>query len=383
MAQERMVIVGGGVMGLAAGCALAAQPDIAVTVLERFQVGHDWASSHGLTRAIRHEYGDAAIYTDMVARSLLLWADLARETGRMLYTETGVLSLGHADDGHTLAGLEVMRARGLPAERLTGDECLARFPQFHPDDYDAITWNPTGGMLHASECLAALAQRLRARGGVVREGAQVSRVEPEGDGGRVTLADGSQLTADRVIVTAGPWAHDVLPGVNLPMRPTRQQVCYFSDLPQPAAFAPGRFPVFLIGVNGMDGADQYYGFPLQGPGWFKVGLHNFGETADPNAGYEADETEVEAVRDFLRHVIPDGAEGKLALVDRCMYDVTPDEDFIIDTHPGGAGVIIGSGFSGHGFKFGVLIGELLAALARGVEPSVPLARFRLSRFDAS
>ena len=376
MAQRRMVVVGGGVMGLAAGCALAAQPDVAVTVLERFQVGHDWASSHGLTRAIRHEYGDAAIYTKMVTRSLPLWDELARETERTLYTETGVLTLGHADDGHTLPGLDVMRAQGLPAERLTGDACRARFPQFRPDDYDAITWNPTGGMLHASECLAALAERLQARGGVLREGARVTRVEPQGDGGRVTLADGAEITADRVVVTAGPWVHDVLPGLRLPVRPTRQQVCYFGDLPRPELFAPERFPVFLVGMN-------QYGFPLQGPGWFKIGLHTFGETANPNAGYEADEAQVEAVRDFLRRVIPDAAAGRLALVDRCMYDVTPDEDFILDAHPGGAGVILGSGFSGHGFKFGVLIGELLAALALGEAPSVPMERFRLSRFGAS
>lgn len=375
MAQQRIVVVGGGVMGLAAGCALAALPEIEVTVLERFQVGHEWASSHGLTRAIRHEYGDAAIYTDMVARSLALWKDLARETGRTLYTETGVLSLGHADDGHTLPGLDVMRARDLPAERLTAAECRERFPQFRPDEYDAITWNPVGGMLHASECLVALSERLQARGGILREGAQVMRVEPEGAGGRVTLVGGTQLTADRVIVTAGPWVHDVLPELALPVRPTRQQVCYFSGLPDPAMFAVGRFPVFLVGMN-------QYGFPLHGPGWIKVGLHAFGETADPNAGYDSDMREVEEVRDFLRRVIPDAAEATLELVDRCMYDVTPDEDFILDSHPAGSGVIIGSGFSGHGFKFGILIGELLAALARGVESPVPMERFRLDRFTA-
>ncbi len=373
MAQQRMVVVGGGVMGLATGCALAAQPDIEVTILERFNVGHEWASSHGLTRAIRHEYGDAAIYTDMVAQSLPRWEELARETRRVLYTATGVLTLGHADDGHTLPGLRVMRDRGLPAERLSSDECRERFSQFRPDTFDAITWNPIGGMLHASECLVALSERLKARGGVLREGAQVARVEPEGSGGRVILADGTRLSADRVIVTAGPWVHDVLPGLTLPVRPTRQQVCYFSGLPDPAMFAVGRFPVFLVGMN-------QYGFPLHGPGWIKVGLHAFGETADPNAGYEPDMGEVEAVRDFLRRVIPDAAEARLELVDRCMYDVTPDEDFILDAHPGGDGVILGSGFSGHGFKFGILIGEMLAALARGVEGPVPGARFQLNRF---
>lgn len=373
MAQQRMIVVGGGVMGLATGCALAAQPEIEVTVLERHTVGHEWASSHGLTRAIRHEYGDAAIYTDMVAQSLPRWQELARETGRTLYTETGVLTLGHADDGHTLPGLDVMRARGLPAERLTLEECRERFPQFRPDEYDAITWNPTGGMLHASECLVALSERLRARGGILREETRVTRVEPVGEGGRVILADGAHLTADRVIVTAGPWIHDILPGLSLPVRPTRQQVCYFSGLPDPAMFEVGRFPVFLVGMN-------QYGFPLHGPGWIKVGLHAFGETADPNAGYEPDMGEVEAVRDFLRRVIPDAAKAKLELVDRCMYDVTPDEDFILDRRPGGSGVIIGSGFSGHGFKFGILIGEMLAALARGMESPIPLERFQLNRF---
>jgi monomeric sarcosine oxidase len=363
-------------MGMATACALAAQPNVEVMVLERFRVGHDWASSHGLTRAIRHEYGDAAIYSEMVARSLPMWDTLARETGRTLYTETGVLTLGHPGDGHTLPGLDMMRARGLPTERLSTNECRRRFPQFRPDAYDAITWNPTGGMLHASECLVALTKRLTARGGTLREGAQVTRVEPLVQGGRVTLTDGTRLTADRVIVTAGPWVHDVLPELNLPIRPTRQQVCYFSDLPRPDLFAVGRFPIFLVGMN-------QYGFPLQGPGWFKVGLHAFGETANPNTGYKPDMDEVEAVRDFLRRVIPDAAEGRLALVDRCMYDATPDEDFILDHHPGGAGVVIGSGFSGHGFKFGLLIGELLAALARDMPSPVPLERFRLSRFATS
>jgi glycine/D-amino acid oxidase-like deaminating enzyme len=191
----------------------------------------------------------------------------------------------------------------------------------------------------------------------------------------VTLANGTQLAADRVVVTAGPWVHDVLPGLKLPVRPTRQQVCYFSHLPTPEIFAADRFPVFLVGMN-------QYGFPLQGPGWLKVGLHSFGETADPNAGYEPDASEVEGVRDFLRRVIPDAADAPLAGVDRCMYDTTPDEDFILDAHPDGDGVVIGSGFSGHGFKFGVLIGQMLAALARDVPSPVPLDRFRISRFES-
>jgi len=374
MAQRTAIVVGGGVMGLSAACALAGR-GVAVTLLERFVLGHDWASSHGLTRAIRHEYGPDEIYTRMVARSLVLWDELAQETGHYLYTETGVLTFGQPNDGHTLAGYDVMRAAGLPVEQLTAEECRQRFPQFNPRSYKAITYNPSGGMLHASDCLLALADRLRARGGTIREGVHVTRVEPQGEGGRVMIHDGDALTADLVVVTAGPWVHDVLPDLKLPVRPTRQQVCYLSEL-SPQTFGVGVFPVFLAGM-------EYYGFPLQGPGWLKVGCHTTGPQVDPNLTYEADLQEVADVRAFLRRVIPRAAAGKLMLVDRCMYDVTPDEDFILDVHPGGSGVIIGSGFSGHGFKFGPLIGELLASVALGEEPEFPLERFHLSRFIAS
>lgn len=367
----RVVVVGAGVMGLAAGAALAAR-GADVTVLERYTLAHEWASSHGLTRAIRHEYGAEAIYTDMVARSLPLWAELAHETGRHLYTEAGVLTLGEPDDGHTLPGYDVMRAAGLPVERLTPSECRARFPQFQPHPDAAITYNSVGGMLHATECVRALADRLQARGGSLREGVRVRHVEPAGSGGVVTLADGTRIAAERVVIATGPWVRSVLPELALPIRSTRQQVCYFEGLPA-AGFSAGQFPVFLAGM-------EYYGFPLQGPGWLKVGCHTFGPEVDPDAGYPPDEDEVEAVRGFLREVIPGAADARLALVDRCMYDVTPDEDFILDAHPGGQGVILASGFSGHGFKFGVLIGELLASLALSEPPAVPLDRFRLSRF---
>ena len=372
MAKLSVLVVGGGVMGMATGCALAAQ-DVEVTVLERFTLAHEWASSHGLSRAIRHEYGPLETYTRMVARSLILWDELARETGRHLYTETGVLTLGQPDDGHTMPGYEVMRAVGLPVQRLTLQECQQRFPQFRPDGFGAITYNPIGGMLHATECLLALSDRFRARGGVLREGVHVARVEPSVDGARVRLADGSQIAADRVIVTAGPWVHDVLPDLSLPVRATRQQISYFSGL-SPDDFAIGKFPVFLAGMH-------YYGFPMHGQGWFKAASHQFGATVDPNKPYTPDEAELDSVRAFLRNVIPSAANARLATFDHCMYDLTPDEDFILDKHPDTDNVVIGSGFSGHGFKFGILIGELLASLTVGKPTEFALNRFRLDRFS--
>jgi glycine/D-amino acid oxidase-like deaminating enzyme len=150
-------------------------------------------------------------------------------------------------------------------------------------------------------------------------------------------------------------------------------VHFLGGLPA-ARFGVGAFPVFLAEM-------EYYGFPLQGPGWLKVASHVTGAAVDPDAGYEVDQAEVASVRAFLRQVIPAAATLELALVDRCMYDMTPDEDFILDHVPAAPNIIVGSGFSGHGFKFGALIGELLAALTLDQPPEFPLDRFTLSRFD--
>jgi glycine/D-amino acid oxidase-like deaminating enzyme len=173
-------------------------------------------------------------------------------------------------------------------------------------------------------------------------------------------------------VTAGPWVHDLLPSYALPVRITRQQVCYF-HAPSKPSLTTGAFPLFLASM-------EYYGFPVHGPDLFKVGIHTFGAEVDPNQPYDPSLEEVEQVRAFLRRVIPSAGDLPFAMADPCMYDVTPDQDFILDRLPGTPDVVLGSGFSGHGFKFGILIGELLAALALEEEPAIPLDRFRINRF---
>jgi glycine/D-amino acid oxidase-like deaminating enzyme len=282
-----------------------------------------------------------------------------------------VLTLGQEDDGHTLPGYATMRAAGLPVERWSAAQCARRFPQFVTDGYPAITFNAVGGFLRASDCLAALADQLRARGGVLREGVTVARVAGTAAGARVWLAGGETLDAERVVVTAGPWIHDVLPELRLPVRATHQQVLYLGGLPA-ARFGVGAFPVFLAEM-------EYYGFPLQGPGWLKVASHIFGATHDPNLPQTIDEQETERVRAWVRRVIPEAGAAPVVATDSCMYDLVADEDFLLDQHPASAHVIVGSGFSGHGFKFGPLIGELLAALALDEPPAVPLERFQIAR----
>ena len=357
-------------MGTATAAALA-ERGAQVTLLERHTIAHDWASSHGASRAIRHEYGADALYTTMVARSLELWQALAYSTGQDLYVPTGILQLGDPEDGHTLPGYVTMRTAGLPVEMLTPDECRTRFPAFAPDDYSVITYNPVGGFLRASTCCLALAAVARQHGAVIREHAAVVQVAPSGAGGTVTLAEGTVLQADRVIVTAGPWAPKLLPDVALPIRVSRQQVGYYRGV-DPALFSIGAFPVFLAKMT-------YYGFPIDGPG-LKIARHTFGATVDPDVPYAPDPDELADVAAWMHRTLPATTASELVFVDRCMYDLSPNEDFILDRHPDGPGVLIGSGFSGHGLKFGILIGRLLADLALGTPPEFPLERFRLSRF---
>jgi monomeric sarcosine oxidase len=372
MSSLRAVVVGGGVMGLSAGCALA-ELGAEVTLFERFTIAHDWAASHGLSRVIRYEYGPVALYSRMVGRSLELWEQLAKETGRNLYTQTGVLSLDMEADGETKAGYTTMRELGLPVELLSQEECTHRFPQFKVDEYRAITYNPLGGMLHVMECMKALTQRFLRLGGRVQEGLPVESVTPTSTGGMLRLRDGTSQTADRVILVPGAWIHEVLPSdLRLPVSIIRGQVCHFGGLSK-EDFGVGRFPVFMA-------EGQAYGLPLHGPDWLKVGTGYSELPADPKDLYYPDEATIGNVRAFLLRVVPLAGKSEITFVDRCMYDRTPDQDFIIDVHPAGSGVVIGTGFSGHGFKFGILIGRLLADIALSRTPEFSLDRFRIDRF---
>ena len=221
------------------------------------------------------------------------------------------------------------------------------------------------------QSLLALARR---HGAEIRIGETVRAIEPANDTARI-VTDGATIEAGTAIVTAGPWMSSLLPGATLPLRVTRQVMAWFAPK-EPAHFAPGHFPVFLIeSAHGI-----HYGFPPFGAGLKVAKHHHSDETVDPDLYDRNVSAEDEAlIRAAVADHLP-GANGTLADAKTCLYTVTPDGDFIIDRLPGAASIVVASACSGHGFKFAPVIGEILADLATGRSTRHDISRFRIGRF---
>jgi monomeric sarcosine oxidase len=375
LSQQRIVIVGAGIVGLSTAYALLAKGMHNVTVLEQAFVDHARSSSHGYSRLLRYEYGPDAFYSNMVRLSLKRWKNLERVAGRTLYTPTGLLVLGNKHDDFTQSSFDIARASGLPAEQLSKEDCKLRFPQFNTQPYDIYTFNPEAGVLHASTCLQTLRDLVLDLGGMIYESCCVTTLMSDNQSHPVhlRLSTGTGFSADRVVLATGSWIHRLLPDLHIPVRITRQYMLYFAGLHN-SVYGAGAFPAFFAG--------DLYGFPIHEGcnGWVKATSHEFGVPVEPDKITPPDDQVIASITGQLRELLPALSYAKLAHIDSCMYDVSQDEDFILDRLPYDPRIIFASGLSGHGFKFGLLLGELLSSIVCDTQPPVPLDRFRLSRF---
>jgi monomeric sarcosine oxidase len=372
--QPQIIIVGAGIIGLSTAYALLAQGMRKVTVLEQKAVDHQRGSSHGLSRLLRFEYGPDSLYSEMVLLSLQRWRNLQRTTGRILYTPTGLLMLGTENDNVTGSSYSTLREMGMPTLQISEAQCRQIFPQFDTQGYDMFTYNSEAGVLHASTCLRTLKDLVTDLGGEIYESCRVNRIRSEGQQHvGLELSSGDELSADRVVLATGGWVHGLLSDLHLPVRVTRQYLLYFAGLPS-STYSTGAFPAFLAG--------DLYGFPIHEScnGWVKASSHSFGKTVSPDEVSPPDEHAIAEITRKLLDLLPALSNAQLAHIDSCTYDVTPDEDFILDRVPYDPRIVFATGLSGHAFKFGVLLGELLSSMICETEPVVPLERFRLARF---
>jgi sarcosine oxidase len=374
MSSFDVVVCGLGVMGSAALRELSRR-GLRALGIDRFAPGHDRGSSHGATRIIRLDYFEHPSYVPLLRRAYELWHELEQSSGQKLIHITGIVEIG-APDGVLITGvLASIRQHSLRHELLCAEDLTRRFPAFHlPFQYQAVV-QPDGGFLAAEPSIHVMLTLAKEAGAEIRSGETIQAIEPSSTGVRI-ITDHARIDAGSVVIAVGPWIKSVLPDLKAPLRVTRQVMTWFSPR-QPALFQPERFPVFLMeSQHGM-----HYGFPLDGDGLIKVAKHHHGdETVDPDACDRtvsiADES---LIRSALAAHLPD-ANGHPVKATTCLYTVTPDGDFIVDSLPGYPHVVVASPCSGHGFKFAPVIGEILADLVTRCEPKHEIGRFSLKRF---
>ncbi len=348
----------------------------ACCLLEQFEPGHTRGSSHGDGRIIRLAYSEA-IYVQMMLLAYEGWAELAARAGEPMTRQTGGWDCGPS--GHPeLAQLEhSFRTFDVPYERLSAAESNRRFPHFHLEPGSEALYQPDAGVVFPSQAVLALWRLIRAGGGDAVSGERVVAIEEAGEQVVVRARSGRCWRAARLVVAAGGWAAPLLAetGLTLPLSVTQEQVGYFlpaDTLPHDAS----AMPVFID----YHTPDPFYGLPQLAVPGVKVGWHHTGAEIDPDAPQPLDDEALRTVERWvaerLPHLVPTATHPL-----RCLYTNSPDYHFILDRHPELPQIIIGSGFSGHGFKFGPVLGTILAALALDEPPPLSLDLFALGRFE--
>ncbi len=347
------LVVGGGLVGSAAAWQLARRGR-EVLLLERFEPGHTRGASHGASRIFRRTYADPR-YVRLAQEAETAWRELEDVTGTELLSRTGGLDHGRPE---ALSGLAAtLDACGEDHELLPAAEAERRWPGLHVES--AVLHSPATGRVHADRAVAALQQAARLAGGEVRHGVRVTAIETSGDHAVVRLEDGTTLRTRELVVAAGAWAHDLVGGVvTLPrITVTQEQPAHFA-----ASVPTDTWPAVVHHTRpGDDAPTDAYALATPGEG-YKVGFHGAGAVVHPDErDFTATPEGLEALRTYVRRWFPALDDASAAPIS-CTYATTDDENFVLDRR---GPLTVAAGFSGHGFKFGPVLGRVLADLVDG------------------
>jgi sarcosine oxidase len=370
-----ILIVGAGVMGCAAAYQLA-KDGARVLLFDQFAVGHARGSSHGPSRIIRLAY-DSLDYVVLARASYALWRELEAVSGARLLTPTGGLDIGAPD----ALALDEIRATylaaGVPFAALDRDAIMARFPQFELPEGTIGLYQADYSLLAADRCVATLAAQARRHAAIIRQNEPARTIRTIA-GGVELRTDQGVYSADRLILSAGSWMRPLLRqlDLDLPLTVQKEQVAFFRAR-DPEAFMPGRLPLVIHRFPKTTSLGSV--FPIYDHAGVKVMIDRTGpEVAPDDADRSIDRPLLEQLRNYATQLLP-GLTGEVIEAVSCRYTMTPDEHFIIDRHPAHPQIVIASPCSGHGFKFGTVLGRVLADLALHGTTAYDIARFRLDR----
>jgi sarcosine oxidase len=369
------IVLGVGGMGSAA-CYELARRGRRVLGLEQFPLVHSRGSSHGHTRIIRTAYAEHPGYVPLVRRAFERWYELEQSTGRHLLTECRCLNIGPPGSELVEGVRASVREYHLGGIQVSGGEVAQFFPPFRfPPEYVGVL-EQAAGFLYVEECVQAHIDAAVSLGAEIHAEEPVREWKTVGDGVEVATEKDTYRAA-KLVVTAGAWATRLLADVGVPLAVMRQTLLWFDVGSRAAEFRRGKFPIFIADVPG----GPFYGLPAIDPRGLKVARHyNAPELPGPEGvTWDVTDADVSAMRPLIDTYIP--GLGPFTAGQVCMYTVTPDRHFVIDVHPANPRVVVACGFSGHGFKFASIVGEVLADLAETGATRYDIALFSAKRFQ--
>ena len=378
-----VIVLGVGSMG-SSTCYHLAKKGYKVLGLEQFDIPHELGSHAGQSRIIRKAYGEASDYVPLLERAYENWKTLESETGSQVYHKTGLVYFGAANAPFLETVIQSSAKYNIVVNKLTAEECDHKYPQFRlPGDFQRLE-EPDAGFLTPERSILLFAQQALLNGAVLRTKEKV--LEWRRENGIVTVkTNRGTYQAKKLVITAGPWAGKMIPGLDSKVKITRQALAWV----QPKKwdhFTLGKFPCWLL----ENGEYDFYGFPILpvgkfgGPLGLKLALHHpGGEITDPDAvNRNTKESDENVLIQFLNQFMPDGYENTLVMK-TCLYTNTPDQNFILDYLPGyEKDVTIAAGFSVHGFKFASVIGEIMADLTINGSTPMPIEFLNAQRFGS-
>ncbi|QEG34093.1 N-methyl-L-tryptophan oxidase [Bythopirellula goksoeyrii] len=373
MADFEVVVLGLGGIGSATLLHLARRGK-RVLGIDRFIPPHSHGSSHGHTRIIRQAYFEHPQYVPLLAESYRLWRDLEKLTGEKLYHEIGVLQVG-PESGVVVPGVRrAAQQHNLAVEELSPQIMRSRWPALSFPDSMAGVLEAHAGYLLVEECVRSQLAAAKDAGAEVQAPCEVLRWEG-GNSIRIHTATG-MITAERLVIAAGPWASTLLGDLYLQLQVRRKSVFWFAGASHFSAQAG--YPCFLYELP----SGVFYGFPLIGSQGIKLAKHSGGQRVEnPLQVNKSIDAEDEKNIDGFRSLYLPDVTNQLLEHQTCFYTMSPDDHFIVDRHPQANNVVFAAGMSGHGFKFSPVLGQALADLSLDGGTDLPIDFLSLERLS--
>jgi sarcosine oxidase len=377
MKRADVIVIGAGGMGAAAALHLARR-GMRVLALDRHPPGHARGSSHGQTRLFRIAYYEHPDYVPLLRRARAAWLALENESGDRLFTPSGLVAAG-PPTGAVIAGtLAAARQHGLAVERLTAGDARGRWPALAmPDDWDAV-FEADAGHLAVEACVRAHAAVATRHGAVIETNHDVVGWRVEGDGVVVETAKES-FAAGRLVLCPGAWASGLARLDGIPFTVLRKSLFWYAPSAGLAPAAAAALPAYAFDTP----SGFFYGFPQFDPRGVKVAEHTGGRIVDDPIVVDRriDPEEQARIENWLAEHLPGVGRARTAH-EVCLYTMSPDGHFVVGLHPAHPQVAVAVGFSGHGFKFASVMGEVLADLAIDGATRHPIGFLSPARFAA-